>query len=99
MIPVPSLRLQSAPVTELRLIDRCRLWQLDEHGLEIHVRLDAIGICRLDQAVQIGAGIGTGNRIATEPVFAADDEWPNIYSGSVQAGSRRQFSSDCLRVR
>ncbi|KWC46450.1 hypothetical protein WL51_29500 [Burkholderia ubonensis] len=36
------------------------------------IRLDAVRLARLDQGVQVGAGLRAGNRIREQPVLAAD---------------------------
>ncbi len=45
--------------------------------------LDAIGLRRLDQTVEISTGIGTGDGVAEEVIFAANDERPDRVLGQV----------------
>lgn len=42
-----------------------------EHGQDVRIRFDAVGLCGLDETVEIAIGVGAGDCVAKEPVFAA----------------------------
>lgn len=44
--------------------------------LQVAVRLDAIGLGRFDQTVQIRRGVGAAHTVAEQVILAAHDEWP-----------------------
>jgi len=51
-----------------------RIGQLGEHSFKVRVRFYIIGFGSFDQAVQIGAGFGTLDTGAEQPVLAANRE-------------------------
>ena len=52
----------------------CSERQLREQPGQIAIRLDAIRLARLDERVQVGAGLRASNRIGEQPALAADGE-------------------------
>ena len=69
------------------LFDDGSLRRLGRYFPEITVRLDLVGLCRLEQAVEVGAGIGAGHGVAEESVLAADDERPDRILGQIVVDS------------
>jgi hypothetical protein len=52
------------------------LGKLGEEMHQIGVRLDTVGLCRLDQGVQACTGVGTCDGLAEEPVALSDHKGP-----------------------
>jgi hypothetical protein len=50
--------------------------KLGEEMHQIGVRLDTVGLCRLDQGVQACTGVGTCDGLAEEPVAVSDHKGP-----------------------
>ena len=50
------------------------VWQVLEEVLEVLERIQAVGLGRLDDAVDGGAGLGSFRGVAEQPVLAADGE-------------------------
>ncbi|MFT5449055.1 MAG: hypothetical protein ACI9DC_004242 [Gammaproteobacteria bacterium] len=48
--------------------------QFSEHVAQVRTRFKAIGLCRADERVQIGAGVGAGGGITEQPVTPPDTE-------------------------
>jgi hypothetical protein len=48
--------------------------QFGEHGFKVEIELDALGLCRFEERVEIGAGLGATDGVSEEPVAPPDDE-------------------------
>ncbi len=66
-----------------RLLNRSNGRQIRKQRFEVRVRFDAVRLSRLDQAVQIRAGVRAGDRVSEEPVFPAHDKRPHRVLGEV----------------
>ena len=63
-----------------------------EQGLQIAVRVDAVGLAGLQQRVQICARVGAGHGIREQPVASSDDKWADrILARVVVKGRQLQF--------
>ncbi len=66
------------------MLDRLCAWQCDQHIGEVAVAVDPVGDARLQQRVQVRAGVGAGHRVAEQPVLSADAERTDrVFAGVV----------------